>query len=142
HTIIASVQEFGWLYLSNKSVQNMRSCGWINKGHGPYVFKVSGKIYYSIGSLGSLQGNAPSYSEPPETKWKTLKSRSSRLGSPLEYTYLGDCDWVCHYCGALFWYKERLKALPKGGAPHYHRFCSGVRVALPVQQECPEYVRL
>ncbi|GJV95471.1 hypothetical protein Tco_1547048 [Tanacetum coccineum] len=38
---------------------------------------------------------------------------------PLDYTYLGDCDWVCRYCGALFWYQERPKALTKGGAPKY-----------------------
>nr|GEY03398.1 hypothetical protein [Tanacetum cinerariifolium] len=47
-----------------------------------------------------------------------------RCGPQLDHTYLGDCDWVCHYCGALLWYEERLKVLPKGGAPQYHRYTS------------------
>nr|GEU76002.1 integrase, catalytic region, zinc finger, CCHC-type, peptidase aspartic, catalytic [Tanacetum cinerariifolium] len=27
----------------------------------------------------------------------------------LDYTYLGDCDWVCHYCGAHFWHVYNLQ---------------------------------
>ncbi|GJZ90067.1 hypothetical protein Tco_0661994 [Tanacetum coccineum] len=43
--------------------------------------------------------------------------------------YLGDCDWVCHYWGALFWYEERVKALPKGAAP---QAMSGLKVPITI----------
>ncbi|GKE73789.1 acetyl-coenzyme A carboxylase carboxyl transferase subunit alpha, chloroplastic-like protein isoform X1, partial [Tanacetum coccineum] len=42
---------------------------------------------------------------------------------PLEYTTLH------HYWGALFWYEERVKALPKGAAP---QAMSGLKVPITI----------
>ncbi|GJT02293.1 DNA helicase [Tanacetum coccineum] len=40
--------------------------------------------------------------------------QAAPLGPLLEYKDLGNCAHSCQYCGALFWFEERLKSTPRG----------------------------
>ncbi|GJW05960.1 hydrolase-like 2 domain-containing protein [Tanacetum coccineum] len=60
-------------------------------------FSLMGNLYVAVSRVKSMEGR------------KILCY--DRDGPPLEYTTLH------HYWGALFWYEERVKALPKGAAP-------------------------
>ncbi|GKE17412.1 hypothetical protein Tco_1424989 [Tanacetum coccineum] len=46
------------------------------------------------------------------------------------YKDIGDCDCVCEYCGANFWYDERLKGYTRDRKVRYHKCCSGGKVRL------------
>lgn len=63
------------------------------------------------------------------------------LGPSLAYIDLGDCDQVCEYCDAQFWYAERLKGHAPKGRPKYNRCCKGGRVRLPLPREPPEIIK-
>ncbi|GJS89880.1 DNA helicase [Tanacetum coccineum] len=46
----------------------------------------------------------------------TSSQHAAPSGPPLEYKDLGNCAHICQHCGALFWFEERLKSTPRGGA--------------------------
>nr|GEW74092.1 DNA helicase [Tanacetum cinerariifolium] len=46
-------------------------------------------------------------------------------GTSYTYSDLGDCDRRCRYCGASFWYVERLKGHSHNQTPEYHLCCGG-----------------
>ncbi|KAI3705431.1 hypothetical protein L1987_75668 [Smallanthus sonchifolius] len=50
------------------------------------------------------------------------------------YSDLGDCNHVCEFCGALFWFAERLTSSPLNRRPRYTICCRGgaVRLQFPV----------
>ncbi|XP_071699127.1 uncharacterized protein [Rutidosis leptorrhynchoides] len=54
------------------------------------------------------------------------------------YEDIGDCICVCTYCGATFWYEERLRA--SSATLNYHRCCEGGRVDLPPEQSPPNTI--
>jgi hypothetical protein len=47
-----------------------------------------------------------------------------------DYVDLGDCDFVCEFCGAAFWFTERLRNVPLKSRPKYSMCCRGGRVKL------------
>ncbi|XP_035840401.1 uncharacterized protein LOC110914193 [Helianthus annuus] len=51
------------------------------------------------------------------------------LQSP-DYVDMGSCTEVCEYCGALFWFEERLTSFPISGRPRYNRCCRGGKIEL------------
>ncbi|GJV60129.1 DNA helicase [Tanacetum coccineum] len=63
-------------------------------------------------------------------------------GIPSTYKSIGKCEYSCQYCGALFWYDERLKSIPQNVRPKYNGCCKGGRVVLRTYQIYPEYIKL
>nr|GEV51858.1 helitron helicase-like domain-containing protein [Tanacetum cinerariifolium] len=63
-------------------------------------------------------------------------------GVPSNYRSIGKCEHICEYCGALFWYEERLKSVGRNRRPKYGRCCKGGRVGLRTYQIYPEYIKL
>ncbi|GKC09691.1 hypothetical protein Tco_1001301 [Tanacetum coccineum] len=61
---------------------------------------------------------------------------------PSNYKSVGRCEYSCEYCGALFWYEERLKGVGRYRQPKYNRCCKGGRVALRTYQIYPDYTKL
>ncbi|XP_071728497.1 uncharacterized protein [Rutidosis leptorrhynchoides] len=59
------------------------------------------------------------------------------------YQDLGDCDRVCEYCNALFWFDERIKVYSARRHLRYHKCCMDGRVVLPIDRHVPlEFKRL
>ncbi|GJS25802.1 hypothetical protein Tco_0486422 [Tanacetum coccineum] len=68
---------------------------------------------------------------------------ASVASSGTSYTYsdFGDCDRYCRYCGASFWYTERLKGHSHNQSPEYHLCCGGGRIHMQPPREPPEYIK-
>lgn len=56
-----------------------------------------------------------------------------RLSTFLSLTYddCGDCSLICQFCGALFWYAERVLATSTVNQPCYNHCCKSGAVILP-----------
>ncbi|XP_038720029.1 uncharacterized protein LOC120012664 [Tripterygium wilfordii] len=52
---------------------------------------------------------------------------------------LGSPIYSCHFCGAVFWYEERVKAAPKAN-PTYTVCCGGGQVVLPFLKSTPPFL--
>nr|GEY26654.1 helitron helicase-like domain-containing protein [Tanacetum cinerariifolium] len=61
-------------------------------------------------------------------------------GTSYTYSDLGDCDQRCRYCGASFWYVERLKGHSHNQTPEYHLCCGGS--LCPPAEELPRFLQL
>nr|GEU67109.1 DNA helicase [Tanacetum cinerariifolium] len=53
----------------------------------------------------------------------------------------GDCDCSCQYCGAMFWYGERLKGYSDIRAPQYHKCCGGGKIVMRRERDPPNYIK-
>ncbi|XP_028793347.1 uncharacterized protein LOC114749047 [Neltuma alba] len=53
----------------------------------------------------------------------------------------GDADYVCHYCGALMWFNERLKRAPSNEYPLFSICCCHGKILVPLMQPPPETFR-
>ncbi|KAJ0714446.1 putative helitron helicase-like domain-containing protein [Helianthus annuus] len=62
------------------------------------------------------------------------------LQSP-DYIDMGLCTGVCEYCGALFWFQERLTSFPISVRPRYNRCCRGGRIKLQYPSEPPDLLK-
>lgn len=47
------------------------------------------------------------------------------------YDDLGDCSFLCEFCGAFFWYSERVLSKSQKNHPCYSRCCRSGTVILP-----------
>ncbi|GJR68314.1 DNA helicase [Tanacetum coccineum] len=65
----------------------------------------------------------------------------STIGTSYTYSDFGDCDRRCRYCGASFWYVERLKGHSHNQTPEYHLCCGGGRIQMQPTREPPEYIK-
>ncbi|GKD42845.1 hypothetical protein Tco_1267490 [Tanacetum coccineum] len=88
-------------------------------------------------------------------KKKQKRTRSSSVGSGHHeaadgvnhggvtgsYIDIGDCEWVCEYCRATFWYGERVKRDINFLRPHYHRCCGGGKVVCKWPREPPAGIK-
>ncbi|GJX63681.1 hypothetical protein Tco_0296581 [Tanacetum coccineum] len=63
------------------------------------------------------------------------------VGRSYTYVDLGDCTQRCRYCGAFFWYGERLKRSSHGQRVKYHLCCSEGRIYMQQPPEPPEYIK-
>ncbi|CAH9137149.1 unnamed protein product [Cuscuta epithymum] len=54
------------------------------------------------------------------------------------YADLGDSSYECEFCGALFWYEERVRKSPAGKPPKFSPCCNQGDVVLPAMEEPPE----
>ncbi|KAL3639921.1 hypothetical protein CASFOL_014889 [Castilleja foliolosa] len=68
--------------------------------------------------------------------------KSRRVSAPMNFvqadtlsttTYFddGDCEYLCEYCGAFFWFAERLQRGPLHARPRYTHCCKYGTVRLP-----------
>ncbi|XP_076913695.1 uncharacterized protein LOC143572407 [Bidens hawaiensis] len=77
-----------------------------------------------------------------------LQNRSnpslSVCGSSSANTFhdLGDCNFVCEYCGALFWSAERLTSFPSNRRPRYNQCFKGGRVSCRLPTEPPSHMKV
>jgi hypothetical protein len=60
------------------------------------------------------------------------------IGTVFEPLNLGAPTLSCMYCGALFWYEERLQRDRHSQNPKYNLCCKGGRILLPHYQEPPQ----
>ncbi|GJY72844.1 DNA helicase [Tanacetum coccineum] len=68
-------------------------------------------------------------------------SSATTVGRSYTYVDLGDCTQRCRYCGASFWYGERLKGCSHGQRVEYHLCCSDGRIYKQQPPEPPEYIK-
>ncbi|CAI9293965.1 unnamed protein product [Lactuca saligna] len=70
-------------------------------------------------------------------------SRIRSAGVLPNYVDFGDCDCVCEYCGAYFWFVERSLKLPATHHPRYGHCCKSGDIILPYPSSfLHEYVAL
>nr|GEW39505.1 DNA helicase [Tanacetum cinerariifolium] len=62
-------------------------------------------------------------------------------GTSYTYSDLGDCDCRCRYCGAFFWYVERLKGHSHNRTLEYNLCCRGGRLQMQRLREPPKYIK-
>ncbi|PWA40391.1 hypothetical protein CTI12_AA560870 [Artemisia annua] len=63
-------------------------------------------------------------------------------GASPAYHDLGDCTERCRYCGASFWFGERLMSNAlRCGPPQYRLCCGGGRVLMEPEVDPPEYIK-
>ncbi|GJT41346.1 DNA helicase [Tanacetum coccineum] len=76
------------------------------------------------------------------TSGSTVDTTSvASAGTSYTYSDFGDCDRRCRYCGASFWYVERLKGNSHNQTPEYHLCCGGGRIQMQPPREPPEYIK-
>ncbi|GJT07435.1 DNA helicase [Tanacetum coccineum] len=68
-------------------------------------------------------------------------SSATTVGRSYTYVDLGDSTQRCRYCGASFWYGERLKGRSHGQRVEYHLCCSDGRIYMQQPPEPPEYIK-
>ncbi|KAK9052994.1 hypothetical protein SSX86_029624 [Deinandra increscens subsp. villosa] len=84
---------------------------------------------------------------PPLRRTRNRFSRSSSSAlisdsnTAVASDYLGSCDQICEYCGALFWFEERVKSSPRGERPRYIVCCHRGKVRLPVRADPPDCIK-
>ncbi|CAH9129902.1 unnamed protein product, partial [Cuscuta epithymum] len=54
------------------------------------------------------------------------------------YVDLGDANHECEYCGALFWYAERVKRHSVKQRPKFSMCCNKGNIVLPAMQQPPK----
>ncbi|PWA57775.1 hypothetical protein CTI12_AA406200 [Artemisia annua] len=57
------------------------------------------------------------------------------------YLDIGDADWRCQWCGASFWFGERLKS-SRGSTIRYSRCCGEGNVRLQEERDPPDSIKL
>ncbi|KAD4888707.1 hypothetical protein E3N88_20780 [Mikania micrantha] len=77
--------------------------------------------------------NTP-YQSPTQLSHRSTLLHNSRQNMTF-YLDVGDCDRVCEFCDALFWYDERLLASSVHRNPRYNHCCKGGAVTLPYQRQ-------
>ncbi|PWA59840.1 DNA topoisomerase 2 [Artemisia annua] len=55
------------------------------------------------------------------------------------YEDLGDCTYRCRYCGAAFWYGERVKRASTATRTEYHLCCGDGKIIMQQQPDPPQY---
>ncbi|KAL3618575.1 hypothetical protein CASFOL_037657 [Castilleja foliolosa] len=84
------------------------------------------KFQYSASEFGESSRGRPSR----RVSNRTVVVPAKMLPKP---TYFddGDCEFVCEYCQALFWFGERITRGPLHSRPRYTHCCKGGAVRLP-----------
>lgn len=57
------------------------------------------------------------------------------------YEDIGDCTYRCHYCGAAFWYGERVQRASTISRPKYHLCCGYGKIIMEQPPDPPQYIR-
>ncbi|KAK9943786.1 hypothetical protein M0R45_009382 [Rubus argutus] len=65
------------------------------------------------------------------------RSRQRKTG---EYVDLGDKDYKCIYCDALFWFKESIAKKSKNNEPLFTLCCQEGKIKLPITKPTPVFL--
>jgi len=81
----------------------------------------------------------------PDVRLSELTANTEDMGheclvSP-DYMDLGSCTHVCEFCGACFWYAERLKSGRVSERPKYTGCCMGGKVVLDFPSLPPDLMK-
>nr|XP_043638232.1 uncharacterized protein LOC122609239 [Erigeron canadensis] len=96
-------------------------------------------MYNKKGSRQSLeQSNLSSTST--NTAYTGQQSHRQVLRAP-EYMDIRDCTYVCEFCGALFWFDERVMSVPLGQRPRYTTCCKHGAVIIDFPVDPPDTLR-
>ncbi|XP_042055739.1 uncharacterized protein LOC121800221 [Salvia splendens] len=71
------------------------------------------------------------------TKEEIAKSNSVELHNT-EFWDIGDASFVCSFCGAYFWYEERLGKPSKAKKPKFSKCCMNGKIEIPKLFRPPE----
>ncbi|GJZ46665.1 DNA helicase [Tanacetum coccineum] len=96
-------------------------------------------------SQNSVPLSNPQAPQAPQEFTRSIpQTDNQNTSSPLPSNYksVGRCEHSCEYCGALFWYDERLKSIGTNRRPKYGRCCKGGQVVLRTYQIYPDYIKL
>ncbi|CAH1445634.1 unnamed protein product [Lactuca virosa] len=87
--------------------------------------------------------NAPSTSNQnrncqssSQAAYRSTMLRTSSVNAS-SYIDNGDCNNICEFCGACFWYDERVVSASNNQRPKYMQCCKGGRVAIPFHTQLP-----
>ncbi|GKB22110.1 hypothetical protein Tco_0856033 [Tanacetum coccineum] len=84
----------------------------------------------SLGVSDSVSHSSVPLSAPRGFTEGTFQADNHTASStfPSNYKSVGRCEHSCEYCGALFWYEERLKSVGTNRRPKYGRCYKGSQV--------------
>ncbi|XP_076944394.1 uncharacterized protein LOC143615019 [Bidens hawaiensis] len=83
-----------------------------------------------------------SYSDAAPLPYNSeINAAVDSVASSSQYLGVGDCEHICEYCGALFWFEERVKSSPLCRHPRYNICCRGRAVCLPIPLLPPAALR-
>ncbi|KAK9064524.1 hypothetical protein SSX86_015906 [Deinandra increscens subsp. villosa] len=76
-------------------------------------------------------------------QFASTESSSSQFSttSTIDYEDLGDCNYVCEFCNATFWFSERLRSGPLNKPPKYTQCCRSGHVKLNFPLNPPEEIK-
>ncbi|PWA80598.1 helitron helicase-like domain-containing protein [Artemisia annua] len=66
---------------------------------------------------------------------------TSRQNVSQLYIDIGDCDYMCQHCNAIFWYGERSGTTSRSQPTKYSKCCAGGQVRLQKEMEPPMYFK-
>ncbi|GKD03195.1 hypothetical protein Tco_1178169, partial [Tanacetum coccineum] len=122
---------------------------------GPVILDFENQAVHLASTIGSLKWVADSniwHTRAGANSDVASKRKSTICREPLPnvtsqgvssfYIDIGDCEYSCQYCGAKFWYGERLQRSSTYQVPNYHKCCLGGKVRLGAEPHPPDYIRL
>ncbi|CAL9002651.1 unnamed protein product [Prunus brigantina] len=62
------------------------------------------------------------------------------MGMMEQYVDLGDKNYKCIYCGALFWFKESVKKANAANEPLFTLCCQEGKIKLPISKPTPPFL--
>ncbi|PWA75704.1 replication protein A 70 kDa DNA-binding subunit [Artemisia annua] len=114
----------------------------------------SGPIYCDSASstaatnLPSTSNSSPFYSQRNGSSMAVTNVPSTSDSSPVYtegvshyYIDIGDCQYVCQYCKAMFWYGERVKTGSRWQPIRYNKCCGGGQVYLHKELDPPRFFK-
>ncbi|KAI3737294.1 hypothetical protein L2E82_27291 [Cichorium intybus] len=99
------------------------------------LYNVLLPIYDSTFPLRVVSPFAPC-STPRQATYRSTLLRNSSVNASF-YIDSGDCNNICEFCGAFFWYDERAVAASGNERPKYMQCCKGGRVVLSFHTHFP-----
>ncbi|KAJ0760860.1 putative DNA helicase [Helianthus annuus] len=91
--------------------------------------------------LASVAGETSNAGTLSSQSTSTSQSTCDQATPPSKYLDGGNCEYVCEYCGALFWFAERLLSTPRNQMPKYNVCCQGGAIRLPFPLEPPAAIK-
>nr|GEU72572.1 DNA helicase [Tanacetum cinerariifolium] len=134
-TLLARVEVDGCSTSMNVGHETRGSIG-TGRGRRPVRARASTSNQRNGESTGTLRGGRSIRVASQNGEGCSTFTNAGNLGV---YEDLGDCNQQCRYCGAAFWYAERLKGHQEA---EYRLCCGGGRIHIGPEPEPPEYIKL
>ncbi|XP_068331187.1 uncharacterized protein [Pyrus communis] len=84
--------------------------------------------------------NVDTFDNPNQISKGQANFQKNKKGNVQKYVDLGDKNYKCIHCGALFWIKESLKQKSKNNEPLYSLCCQQGKVKLPRPMPTPHFL--